>query len=153
MPAKKLQRALEVALDDFVSRRSEYLRYWLFGFLADRAFDLEIDLLVGAPLTGGRPVDVAKRRAEDVFLRRLNAASLHVADLTSARLTLASQSEPTDHSIGGVVRRGRRMNFRISALYNGMLYEAARLEFVAEHDPAVEQKSEPPFDEGEGRDT
>jgi hypothetical protein len=45
------------------------------------------------------------------------------------------------------------MTFRISVVHEGALYEAERTDFVAHHDPAIEQKSEPPFDEGEGRDT
>jgi hypothetical protein len=151
--SKKLQRAVEITLDEFVSRRTEYRRYWLFGFLVEADLDLQIDLLVGPPLTAERPVDVAKRRAEDVFERRLNDASVRPGDLTSARLTIRTQGAPTEQAVDGAVRRGQEMTFRISVVHEGALYEAERTDFVAHHDPAIEQKSEPPFDEGEGRDT
>jgi len=140
-------------LDDFISRRSEYRRYWLFGFLVEQPLDLQMDLLGAAPETGRQPVDVARRRAKDVFLRRVNAAPVHRNDLTSAHLTIRTQGERIDQGVAGVPRTGREVTFRITAVHKGLFYEAERAQFVAQHDPAVEQKSEPPFDEGEGRDT
>jgi hypothetical protein len=139
-------------LDDLISRRSEYHCYWLFGFLVEQPLDLQIDLLV-APRAGWQPVDVARHRAQEVFLGRLSAVGVHSADLTSAHLAIRSQGEPIDRSVGGVLRRGREVNFQISLLRDGILYQAERTQFVAQHDPAVERKSELPFDEGEGRDT
>ena len=153
MPPKNLKRVLELFLGDFMSRRSEYRRYWLFGFLTDQALDLKIDLLVPASLAGSRPVDVLGRRAEEVFISRTMAASLNQNDLTSACLTIWTQGEPVDRRVGAALRRGREVTFRISVVYKGEVHEIERARFVAHHDPAVELKSEPPFDEGEGRDT
>jgi hypothetical protein len=151
--SKKLQRAVEVFLDDFVSRRTEYRRYWLFGFLVEPDLDLQMDLLAAPPFTAGRPLDVARRCAEALFDRGLTNASVRLGDLTSARLTISTQGEPISQTIDGVVRRGHEMTLRISAVHEGILYEAERVDFVGYHDPALEEKSEPPFDEGEGRDT
>jgi hypothetical protein len=151
--SKKLERAVEVFLDDFVSRRTEYRRYWLFGFLVEPDLDLQMDLLAAPPFTAGRPVDVARRRAEDMFDRRVTNASVRLGDLTSARLNISTQGEPIIQTIDGVLRRGQKMTFRITVVHEGNLYQAERVEFVGYQDPAIEEKSEPPFDEGEGRDT
>jgi hypothetical protein len=126
---RKLKRVAKGVLDDLISRRSEYDRYWLFGFLVEQPLDLRIDLLV-APRAGLQPVDVARQRTVEVFVGRLSAASVRRIDLTSAHLTIRSQGEPIDRNVGGVLRRGREVKFLISLLRDGVLYQAERTQFV-----------------------
>jgi hypothetical protein len=153
MNSRVFQRFLETFLAGFISRRSEYRGYWLFGFFPDATLDLEIDLLIAAPQTGGRPIDVAKRRSEQLFFQGLSAHRIHPEEVTSARLSMRAQGEPVDELVGGVRRRGRTVLFTIDSVYERTVFHAQCARFVAPHDPTLEQVSQLPFDEGEGRDT
>jgi hypothetical protein len=149
---RSFQKVVETFLADFTSRRSEYHRYWLFGFLFDAEPHLQIDLL-GGETRGRGPIDLARRRAVYVFYDRLVAAQVQPSDVARACLTITRDVGSVDQVAGGVLRRGRQMIFRIVCVYDGALHHAECTRFVAPHDAALEHVSEPPFDEGEGRDT
>ena len=87
MPSSRVLRSvIHNFLGTFMSRESEFDRYWLFGFVVAASPELDIDLLSETEVGDGTPIGVFRSVAASRFADQLSKAGLERRRMENATL-------------------------------------------------------------------
>jgi hypothetical protein len=142
MPTRKfIKSALAGFLGTYTSRYTDYLGYWLFGFLVSHLDRIEIDLLdssVAIPVT---PLSFAAEFAHIKFIDQIRKWGFDLSVIRKAILTIERLAHK-DGLVNGNFAEGFEIKFSVSAVSDiGNVYKSELVVFVAPHNPAFEIRS------------
>jgi hypothetical protein len=137
-----IKGVLENFLGTYVSRRSDYGGYLLFGFLIGDFAELRINLLGQGVSDPDTPVGVAVLSAAARFEDQRQKAGLARPQLREAWLTIRRSPGSVWGSINGRPCAGFYFRFVAQAVMDdGKSYERERVVFIAPHNAGIELRS------------
>lgn len=136
-------------LRTFTSRHSDFNGYWLFGFLTEEIYPINIDLIRPSNKTNRVPLDYATELATRKFAEQALKAEIALTRIHEAWLTISKSTAICRGAVNGRSTPGFNMIFEARVITNSKRTLKSQMHvFVAPHNPTVETRSTRWFEAG-----